>query len=60
MDLYPNVIWRVKDNKLTTTFTTEGKEMLGHVVFDDFKYEDVRLSIVDTERLNRMLSVFNL
>ena len=57
--LISNVIWRVKDNKLTTTFTTEGKEMLGHVVFDDFKYEDADLGIVDTERLNRMLSVLN-
>lgn len=57
--LISNVIWRVKDNKLTTTFTTEGKEMLGHVVFDDFKYGDADLGIVDTERLSRMLSVLN-
>lgn len=57
--LISNVIWRVKDNKLSTTFTTEGKEMLGHVVFDDFKYDNADLGIVDTERLSRMLSVLN-
>ena len=29
--LISNTIWKIKDNTLSTTFTTDGKEMLGTV-----------------------------
>lgn len=57
--LISNVVWKARDNKLTTTFTTEGKEMLGSVSFEDFNYGDADLGVFDTERLIRMLSVLN-
>tara|TARA_B100001564_G_scaffold358137_2_gene376007 strand:- start:92 stop:814 length:723 start_codon:yes stop_codon:yes gene_type:complete len=57
--LISNVVWKARNNKLTTTFTTEGKEMLGSVSFDNFKYPDADLGVFDTERLIRMLSVLN-
>ncbi len=33
--LISNTIWKIKDNTLSTTFTTDGKEMLGTVKFND-------------------------
>jgi len=57
--LISNTIWRIKDNTLSTTFTTEGKEMLGTVRFNDFTEPDADLGIIDTERLIRMLSVLS-
>lgn len=57
--LISNTIWKIKDNELSTTFTTDGKEMLGTVKFNDFKEPDAELGIIDTERLLRMLSVLN-
>lgn len=57
--LISNTIWKVRDNTLHTSFTTEGKEMLGTVKFNDFKQPDADLGIVDTERLMRILSVLN-
>ena len=57
--LISNTIWKIKDNTLSTTFTTDGKEMLGTVKFNDFTEPDAELGIIDTERLLRMLSVLN-
>ena len=57
--LISNTVWRVKDNTLKTDFTTEGKEMLGSVRFNNFTQPDADLGIVDTERLIRILSVLN-
>ena len=48
--LISNTIWKIKDNELSTTFTTDGKEMLGTVKFNDFKEPDAELGIIDTER----------
>ena len=57
--LISNTIWKVRDNTLHTSFTTEGKEMLGSVKFNNFTQPDADLGIVDTERLIRILSVLN-
>ena len=57
--LISNTIWKVRDNTLHTSFTTEGKEMLGTVKFNNFQQPDADLGIVDTERLMRILSVLN-
>jgi len=55
--LISNAVWKARNNILTTTFTTDGKEMLGSVSFNDYKYPDADLGVFDTERLIRMLSV---
>ncbi len=57
--LISNTIWKVRDNTLSTSFTTEGKEMLGTVKFNEFTQPNADLGIVDTERLMRILSVLN-
>tara|TARA_Y100000114_G_C11732906_1_gene314585 strand:+ start:545 stop:1300 length:756 start_codon:yes stop_codon:yes gene_type:complete len=57
--LISNTIWKVRDNTLTTSFTTEGKEMLGSVEFNNFTQPNADLGIIDTERLMKILSVLN-
>ena len=57
--LISNTIWKVRDNTLSTTFTTDGKEMLGSVTFNNFTQPDADLGIIDTERLMKILSVLN-
>ncbi len=41
--LISNTIWKVRDNTLSTTFTTDGKEMLGSVTFNNFTQPDADL-----------------
>ena len=38
--LISNTIWKVRNNTLNTAFTTEGKEMLGSVKFNNFTQPD--------------------
>ncbi len=50
-------IWTFKDNKLSTTFVTPGKSLLGKVSVDNFTFEDIKLGVYSTNQLQRLLSV---
>ena len=54
-----NTIWRVRKNKLSTSFVSEKKEMMGHITFNNFKHSDADIGIVDSERTKKLLSVLN-
>jgi hypothetical protein len=52
-------IWDFKNNKLSTTFVTSGKSLLGKVSVDNFIFEDVKLGVYSTNQLQRLLSVLS-
>ena len=50
-------IWTFKNNKLSTTFVTSDKSLLGKVSVDNFIFEDVKLGVYSTNQLQRLLNV---
>ena len=50
-------IWTFKNNKLSTTFVTPGKSLLGKVSVDNFAFEDIKLGVYSTNQLQRLLNV---
>ena len=49
-------IWDFRNNKLSTTFVTPGKSLLGKVSVDNFIFEDVKLGVYSTNQLQRLLN----
>jgi len=54
-----SVKWTADSNKLTTSFVTPDKSLLGTVVADDVKFEDADLGIYQTDQLQKLLSVLD-
>jgi hypothetical protein len=50
-------IWTFKNNKLSTTFVTSDKSLLGKVSVDNFIFEDIKLGVYSTNQLQRLLNV---
>ena len=50
-------IWDFRNNKLSTTFVTPGKSLLGKVSVDNFIFEDIKLGVYSTNQLQRLLNV---
>ena len=50
-------IWDFRNNKLSTTFVTSGKSLLGKVSVDNFAFEDIKLGVYSTNQLQRLLNV---
>ena len=53
------VKWKADDNKLTATFVTEDKGLLGQVSADKFEFEDCELGIYATDQLQKLLGVLS-
>ena len=58
-DSVNSVVWKVKDEVLTTEFITLDKSLLGKVTLDTFQFEEIELGIYDTKQLASLLSVLN-
>ena len=54
-----SVKWRTNSNKLTTTFITPDKSLLGEVSVDDFTFEDSELGIYQTDQLQKLIGVLS-
>jgi|TARA_R110000851_G_scaffold281491_1_gene434934 hypothetical protein len=52
-----SVKWTSNSNKLTTSFVTPDKSLLGTVVANDVKFEDGDLGVYQTDQLQKLLSV---
>ena len=52
-------IWDFRNNKLSTTFVTPGKSLLGKVSVDNFIFEDIKLGVYSTNQLQRLLNVLS-
>ena len=52
-----SVKWKSKGDKLTTTFVTPDKSLLGTVNVDKFQFEDAELGVYQTDLLKNLLSV---
>ena len=51
------VKWKSKDKKLSTSFITQDKSLLGKVTLDNFDFEETELGIYDTAQLKSLLGV---
>ena len=51
------VKWVSKDNKLSTSFVTPDKSLLGTVKVDKFQFEDAELGIYQTDQLKSLINV---
>ena len=54
-----SVIWKIKNNKLETSFVTENKSLLGKAEVDNFTFEDAEIGIYDTDQLQKLLNVLS-
>jgi len=52
-----SVKWKSKGDKLTTTFVTPDKSLLGTVNVDKFQFEDAELGVYQTDLLKNLLNV---
>ena len=52
-----SVKWTSNTNKLTTSFVTPDKSLLGTVVADNVKFEDADLGVYQTDQLQKLLGV---
>jgi len=43
--LVESVVWKIKDNKLSTKFVLDDQTLLGKVICNEFEYEDSDLGI---------------
>lgn len=53
------VIWNTSENKLSTSFITPDKSLLGKVSVDKFSFEDTKLGVYSTNQLQRMLAIMS-
>jgi len=53
------VKWVSKDNKLSTSFVTPDKSLMGSVNVDNFTFEDVELGVYTTDQLMKLLNVLD-
>jgi len=53
------VIWNAFENKLSTSFITPDKSLLGKVSVDEFSFEDAKLGVYSTNQLQRMLAIMS-
>ena len=51
------VKWKSKDNKLSTSFVTTDKSLMGSVNVNNFTFEDVELGVYTTDQLMKLLNV---
>ena len=54
-----SVKWKSGEDKLTATFVTEDKSLLGQVSADNFSFEECELGIYDTDQLQKLLGVLS-
>ena len=54
-----SVKWKSDGDKLSTTFVTPDKSLLGTVVADNVKFEDADLGVYQTDQLQKLLSVLD-
>jgi hypothetical protein len=54
-----SVKWKTDSNKLTTTFITPDKSLLGEVSVDDFTFEDSELGVYQTDQLQKLIGVLS-
>ena len=47
-----SVIWKIKNNKLETSFVTENKALLGKAEVDNFSFEDAEIGICILSAIN--------
>jgi len=52
-----SVKWAANTNKLTTSFVTPDKSLLGTVVVDGVQFEDADIGVYQTDQLQKLLSV---
>ena len=52
-----SVKWTSKDNKLSTTFVTPDKSLMGKVSVDNFKFAEGYVGIYTTDQLEKLLNV---
>jgi len=52
-----SVKWKFSDNKLSTSFVTPDKSLMGNIVVDKFDFEDSILGIYSTDQLQKLLTV---
>jgi len=57
--LVESVVWKIKDNKLSTKFVLDDQTLLGKVICNEFEYEDSDLGISETSKFIKMLSVLD-
>ena len=54
-----SVKWKSGGDKLSTTFVTPDKSLLGTVSVDKFKFEDAELGVYQTDLLKNLLGVLD-
>ena len=54
-----SVKWTSNTNKLTTSFVTPYKSLLGTVVADNVKFEDADIGVYQTDQLQKLLNVLD-
>tara|TARA_Y100001938_G_scaffold140479_1_gene208718 strand:+ start:211 stop:933 length:723 start_codon:yes stop_codon:yes gene_type:complete len=54
-----SVKWKADTNKLTTSFVTPDKSLLGTVVVDNVKFESADLGVYQTDQLQKLLGVLD-
>jgi len=54
-----SVKWKSDGDKLSTTFVTPDKSLLGTVTVDKFQFEDVELGVYQTDLLKNLLGVLD-
>ena len=54
-----SVKWKSTGDKLSTTFVTPDKSLLGTVTVDKFKFEDAELGVYQTDLLKNLLGVLD-
>ena len=52
-----SVKWKSNSNKLTTSFVTPDKSLLGEVAVSNFGFEDAELGVYQTDQLQKLIGV---
>tara|TARA_Y100000593_G_scaffold47358_1_gene89796 strand:- start:2470 stop:3192 length:723 start_codon:yes stop_codon:yes gene_type:complete len=52
-----SVKWTSKDNKLTTSFVSSDKSLLGKVIVDKFPFEESEIGVYSTDQLKSLINV---
>ncbi len=52
-----SVKWKIKNNKLSTSFVSDDRTLLGEVIFDNFNFDSCEIGIHNTNQLGKLLSV---
>ena len=52
-----SVKWKSNSNKLTTSFLTTDKSLLGEVAVSNFGFEDAELGVYQTDQLQKLIGV---